>query len=125
MPTGLILRGLIYPLQWQLVTLPVCVGVFDVRMFNLLSCFMFFFLPDLLFIIRFWFSMFFLYIKLKKEPYHTSVNSLLTVYTAASWQYFINLELRTLSTWHSNQQVDGGHYEAEAEMIAIPLNNSP
>jgi hypothetical protein len=43
--TGLILRGLIYPLQWQLVTLPVCVGVFDVRMFNLLSCFMFFFLP--------------------------------------------------------------------------------
>jgi hypothetical protein len=25
------------------------------------------------------------------------------------------LELRTLSTWHSNQQVDGGHYEAEAE----------
>ena len=47
----------------------------------------------------------------------TSVNSLLTVYTAASWQYFINLELRTLSTWHSNQQVDGGHYEAEAEMI--------
>jgi hypothetical protein len=47
----------------------------------------------------------------------TSVNSFLTVYTAASWQYFINLELRTLSTWHSNQQVDGGHYEAEAEMI--------
>jgi len=42
----------------------------------------------------------------------TSVNSFLTVYTAASWQYFINLELRTLSTWHSNQQVDGGHYEA-------------
>ena len=27
----------------------------------------------------------------------------------------INLELRTLSTWHNNQQVDGGHYEAEAE----------
>jgi len=31
----------------------------------------------------------------------------------------INLELRTLSTWHTNQQVDGGHYEAEAEAERI------
>ena len=38
-----------------------------------------------------------------------------SVYTTATWQYFINLELHMLSTWHSNQQVDGGHYEAKAD----------
>ena len=27
------------------------------------------------------------------------------------------LELHTVSTWHKNQQVDGGHYEEEAEDI--------
>jgi hypothetical protein len=27
------------------------------------------------------------------------------------------LELHTLSTWHSNQQVDGSHYEAEATIL--------
>jgi hypothetical protein len=27
------------------------------------------------------------------------------------------LELHTLSTWHSNQQVDGSHYEAEATIF--------
>jgi hypothetical protein len=27
------------------------------------------------------------------------------------------LELCTLSAWHSNQQVDGGHYEAEATIF--------
>ena len=37
------------------------------------------------------------------------------MYTTASWKYFINLELRTISRWHNNQQVDGGHYEAEEE----------
>ena len=40
---------------------------------------------------------------------------MLTVYTTTSWQYFLDLELHTLSTWHNSQQVDGGHYEAEAE----------
>jgi len=49
----------------------------------------------------------------------TSVNIVLTVYTTASWQYFINLELCTLLTWHNNQQVDGGYYEAEAETCSI------
>jgi hypothetical protein len=31
------------------------------------------------------------------------------------------LELRTLLTWHNNQQVDGGHYEAEAEEVSVLL----
>jgi hypothetical protein len=30
---------------------------------------------------------------------------------------FYKFELRTLSTWHNNQQVDGGHYEAETEKV--------
>jgi hypothetical protein len=53
----------------------------------------------------------------------TSVNSFLTVYTAASWQYFINLELRTLSTWHSNQQISDGYFPILTNFHLRPLGH--